>query len=266
MAIFSNDSLKNKHILVTGATGGIGAATAKILVSMGAKVTITGRNEKKLQQLKMELEDKMNTENVAAIKADMTKEGDLQQLIQQADEKNGFIYGLVNSAGIGGGSPVIDLAEDVMRDIMELNYFATFRLTQLIYQKMVDKKQGNIVNISSLSGLRGTHGNSAYAASKFAVIGWTHSMALEAIEHNIRVNAVCPGYVDTEMARNSMNRKGARKGLSPDEAYEEALNSIPSGRLTEPEEVANTVAFLLTDAAENIVGESLKISGGNVMR
>lgn len=201
--------------------------------------------------------------------ADMKNEASLEKLVNEAESKYGFISGLVNSAGIGGGAPVHDLEKDVIEKIMELNFFATFRLTQLIYQKMIDKKEGSIVNISSLSGLRGTYGNSAYAASKFAVIGWTQSMALEAIEHNIRVNAVCPGYVETNMARDSIKGKAEKKNISFDKAMEEAVQSIPcipSGRLTKPEEVANTIAFLLTDAASNIVGESVNISGGNVMR
>jgi 3-oxoacyl-[acyl-carrier protein] reductase len=121
------------------------------------------------------------------------------------------------------------------------------------------------VNVSSLSGLRGTYGNSAYSASKFAITGFTQSFAVEAIEHNIRVNSVCPGFVDTDMGINAIKRKAGRESKSFEEKMKEVESGIPSGRITTAREVANTIAFLLTDAAENIVGESVKISGGSVM-
>lgn len=266
MTIFSNEALKHKHVLITGATGGIGYETAKLLAEMGAKVTITGRNEEKLKELASELEGITGKANISVKQADLTKEEDREKLIAHAEKEQGFINALVNSAGISGGKTVEELDEDFIEKLMNLNFKSTFLLTQSVYRKMMEKKEGNIVNLASLSGLRGTHGNTAYAASKFAVVGWTQSMALEAIEHNIRVNAVCPGYVDTDMARNSIRRKADRKGISFEEGMKEAESSIPSGRLSAAEEVANTIAFLLTDAAGNIVGESVKISGGSVMR
>lgn len=266
MSIFSTDALQDKHVLVTGATGGIGFETAKVLVSMGARVTITGRNEEKLEELASQLGKITDEENIFIQQADLTKEEDRERLINKAEEAHGFIVGLVNSAGVAGGKTVEELDEEFIEELMNLNFKSTFLLTQSVYKKMLKRKEGNIVNLASLSGLRGTYGNTAYAASKFAVVGWTQSMALEAIEHNIRVNAVCPGYVDTDMARNSIHRKASRKGISFEEGMKEAESSIPSGRLSTAEEVANTIAFLLTEAAVNIVGESVKISGGSVMR
>ncbi|KAB8127387.1 SDR family oxidoreductase [Gracilibacillus oryzae] len=266
MAIFAQDALQGRHILITGATGGIGSETAKVLADMGAKLTITGRNEEKLHQLKVDLYDITEETNICAIAADLSKTEDIDKLIETAEGKFGFISGLANVAGISGGSTVDQLDLEDIKKIMEVNYFSTFQLTQAIYQKMIKQEQGSIVNVSSLSGLRGTYGNSAYAASKFAMTGWTQSMAVEAIQHNIRVNAVCPGYVNTEMARNGFKKKAEKKNMSFEEAKQDSLDTIPSGRLTEPTEVANAIAFLLTDAAKNIVGESMKISGGNVMR
>ncbi|MGI2328995.1 SDR family NAD(P)-dependent oxidoreductase [Planococcus sp. YIM B11945] len=266
MTIFAKDALAHKHVLITGATGGIGLATAKLLVEMGAKVTCTGRNIEKLEQLEKELSKVAEKGQVCVQEAELTKKEDRDHLVAHAEEKFGFINGLVNSAGMGGGGVVEDLDEETLAQVMDLNFTSTFFLTQAVYGKMLEKKEGDIVNLASLSGLRGTHGNSAYAASKFAVIGWTQSMALEAIEHGIRVNAVCPGYVDTEMAWNSIRKRADAQNISFEEAYQDAEQSIPSGRLSTAEEVANTIAFLLTDAARNIVGESLKISGGSVMR
>ena len=265
MALFAKDALAHKHVLITGATGGIGFETAKVVAGMGAKVTITGRNEEKLTALAVELEKITAKENISVQPADLTNPGDRLMLIANAEKAHGFINGLVNSAGIAGGRTVEELDEEFIEELMNLNYKCNFLLTQEIYRKMLERKEGDIVNLASLSGLRGTRGNTAYAASKFAVVGWTQSMAHEAIEHGIRVNAVCPGYVDTEMARSSIRRKAEQKNISFEEGMKEAEASIPSGRISTPEEVANTIAFLLTHAAGNIVGESVKISGGSVM-
>ncbi|WP_064092000.1 SDR family NAD(P)-dependent oxidoreductase [Rossellomorea aquimaris] len=260
---FQENLLEGQHILITGASGGIGYETAKVAVSTGAKVTIAGRNNEKLQQLK---EDCSLTDNVYICLGDLNKAEDRQSLVDCATEKHGQITGLVNAAGIGGGDIVENLSEKELREIMELNFFSLVQLTRSVYTQMKELGNGAIVNISSLSGLRGTHGNSAYSASKFAVTGFTQAFALEAIENNIRVNAICPGYVDTEMGRNAIKSKGERENRSYEEQLQLAKESIPSKRLTSPNEVANTIVYLLSEAAENIVGESIKISGGSVMR
>lgn len=266
MAIFSEQALQNDHILITGATGGIGYETAKQAIKYGAKITVTGRNEQKLTALQKECHAINQHANVVIIPADLSIEVDRSRLIKKANEQNGPITGLVNSAGITGGSTVDQLKEDDIRGVMDINYTATVLLTQLVYREMKDQKKGSIVNLSSLSGLRGTYGNTAYSASKFALIGFTQSFALEAIEHNIRVNAVCPGFVDTEMARGIIEKKAHLANRSYDEQLELIVDALPSKKITTPEEVANCIIFLLSDAAENIVGESMKISGGSVMR
>lgn len=266
MSIFDKQALAEKHILVTGATGGIGWETAKAVAQMGAKLTVTGRDADKLKQLEKELKAVMDDNRLHVHAADLTDSHERKQLVETAEARLGFIGGLVNSAGAAGGKQVEELDQEFLEHLMNVNYTSTFMLTQLVYRRMMEEGRGDIVNLASLSGLRGTAGNTAYAASKFAVVGWTQSMALEAIEHGIRVNAVCPGYVDTEMARASIRRKAERKGISVEQAMEEAKSGIPSNRLSTPQEVAQTIAFLLTDAAPNIVGESVKISGGSVMR
>ncbi len=267
MGIFKEDTLKHAHILITGATGGIGYETAKASVQAGAAITITGRNENKLKQLKQECEQLSSEAKVASFPADLINEQDRSNLIKNAIKQNGNITGLVNSAGIGGGDTLDKLTEEDLRKVMDLNYTSTVLLTQLVYQRMKEKNQkGAIVNLSSLSGLRGTFGNTAYSASKFAITGFTQSFAHEAIQDGIRVNAVCPGFVDTEMGRNSIEAKGKRENKSFEEELKTVEEALPSGRITQPEEVANSIIYLLSNASENIVGESLKISGGSVMR
>jgi NAD(P)-dependent dehydrogenase (short-subunit alcohol dehydrogenase family) len=263
MSVFSSTALKGEHALITGATGGIGSETAKQLVEMGAAVTITGRREAKLKLLAKEIQELMTDAKVFTTTADIGKEEDRNQLVHSSENALGPISLLVNNAGIVGGGRVEELNQEEMERMMHVNYTSTVLLTQQIYKTMKKHNKGAIVNVASLSGLRGTHGNTAYAASKFALIGFTHSMAVEAIAHGVRVNAVCPGYVDTEMGRSAAERKATRENRTVTEVIS---GSIPSGRMTTAKEVASTIAFLLTDAAENIVGESVKISGGSVLR
>ncbi|WP_445491319.1 SDR family NAD(P)-dependent oxidoreductase [Niallia sp. 03133] len=266
MAIFSKEALAEKHILITGATGGIGQETAKVIASMGASVTVTGRKVHALEKLKQELLTITEEEKIFAKAADLSDESDRQELVKSSEKQLGFIYGLVNNAAIMGGTVVDQLEEQDVRSMMDINYVSTFALTKLVYKKMREQKAGAIVNVSSLSGLRGTYANAAYSASKFAIIGFTQSLALEAIQENIRVNAVCPGFVDTKMANEYIEINAKANNVAFEEQKKLSAKSIPSGRFTAPIEVANTIAFLLTDAANNIVGESVKISGGAVMR
>lgn len=266
MSLFSSNVFTGKHALVTGATGGIGYETAKVLAAMGADITITGRKEEVLNQLKEEIQSEQPYAKVELVVADLAEADDRDKLVQTAQEKLGPITLLVNSAGISGGSVVEELTQDVLERIMHLNYTVPILLSQQIYKTMKEHNEGAIVNVSSLSGLRGTYAGTAYVGSKFALNGFTQSFALEAIEHNVRVNAVCPGYVDTEMGRDGIRSKGERENHSFEEQFDIESKNLPSGRISTPKEVANTIAFLLSDAAENIVGEAVKISGGSVMR
>lgn len=265
MSIFSKEALQNQHIIITGATGGIGYEVAKEVVKCGGHVTVTGRNDEKLAALKEECATINKDAKVAVVVADLNEDEGRQRIVSQARKEIGDITGLVNSAGIIGGGPLDQLNEEELRKVMELNFFSTILFTQTVYEHMKEDG-GSIVNLSSLSGLRGTHGNTAYSGSKFAITGFTQSFAYEAIEHGIRVNAVCPGYVDTSMGQEAIRSKGEREGRSYEEQRELAEQGIPSSRLSTPEEVARSIVYLLTDASENIIGESLKISGGSVMR
>lgn len=265
MTIFSSDVFTGKHALVTGATGGIGYETAKVLAQMGADVTITGRREEVLNELKEEIQDDFPEAKVFIVVADLTNASDRETLVQEAEDKMGPVSLLVNSAGITGGGVMEDLTQEELEKVMHVNFTVPILLTQQIYESMKKNKEGAIVNVSSLSGLRGTYGGTAYTGSKFALNAFTQSFGLEAIEHNIRVNAVCPGYVDTKMGRDGIRRKGERENRSFEEQLKIENANLPSGRISTAREVANTITFLLTDASENVVGEAVKISGGSVM-
>lgn len=263
--IFSHTALAGKHVLITGATGDIGKEVAKVVAQMGAKVSLTGRNIEKLQQVKMEIENLVPKERIFIRSGDLNEATDREKIVEYAENAHGTFYGLVNCAGIAKRSMVEDLSESLMHEVMTLNFTSTVLFTQLIFQKMIPNKQGAIVNIASLSGLRGTIGNAPYSASKFALIGFTQSFALEAIQHNINVNAICPGFVEGKMAREIIAKKAEENNISYEEQMKITSHSIPSRTLTQPEEIANVVGFLLTKATPNVVGESIKISGGAVL-
>lgn len=263
--IFSPTALAEKHVLITGATGDIGREIAKVVAQMGAKISLTGRNEEKLKQLKLELENLVPKENIFIQSGDLNDAVDRKKIVEASELAHGTFNGLVNCAGVAKRSMVKDLSEELLHDVMTLNFTSTVLFTQLVYQKMIPNKQGSIVNIASLSGLRGTIGNAPYSASKFALIGFTQSLALEAIQHHIHVNAICPGFVEGQMAKEIIARKAKENNISYEKQMKITSESIPSGTLTQPEEIANITGFLLTGITSNVVGESIKISGGAVL-
>ncbi|SIS57704.1 SDR family NAD(P)-dependent oxidoreductase [Salimicrobium flavidum] len=261
--LFSEKAFEREHIVVTGASRGIGREAALQLVSSGAFVTLTGRNRKKLEEVEGECQSRQG--EVQVVIADLNDEKDRRKLVKSVEEF-APVTGLVNSAGILNSGEADQISEEELRSVMEVNYFSTAFLTQSLYEEMKKRKRGAVVNVTSLSGLRGTDGNLAYCASKFALTGFTQSFAHEAIRSNIRVNAVAPGFVDTEMGRQAVEAKAGREGRTFEEQWELAKAGNPSGRITTSSEVASAILFLLSEASGNIVGESMKISGGSVMR
>ncbi|AOM81821.1 SDR family NAD(P)-dependent oxidoreductase [Salisediminibacterium beveridgei] len=265
--IFAKEAFETKHVLITGATGGIGEAVAVAAAEHGMKVTLTGRNPDKLKAVTETVRAHGGSKaSVQAVRGDLTVKEDRSRMLDEAMEAHGPLHHLVNNAGIAKGAVMEDLTEEDLRDVMELNFTSTVLFTQEVYHRMTKANSGEtIVNVASLSGLRGTYGATAYCGSKFALIGFTQSFAYEAIEHGIRVNAVCPGFVETDMARSIIQRKAERKGRTYEEEYKTTMDSLPSKRITQPDEVANSILYLMSPAAGNIIGESMKISGGAVM-
>ena len=266
MAIFSSEALQGKHAIITGATGGIGRAIVRQLSRMGADMTLTGRDQAKLAELREEIVSQIPSVRLHTVAADLTREEGRVRLVREAELANGPVSLLVNNAGVYKFGTVEELTEDDLEELMRINFTSTVMFTRLVYEGMKKRREGAVVNVASLSGLRGTYGNTAYSASKFALVGFTHCFAVEAIRHNVRVNAVCPGFVDTDMGHRVIRENAAVRGETYERQLELTNAGIPSGRITTPEEVANAVAFLLTEASGNIVGETLKISGGAVLR
>ncbi|MEA5389232.1 SDR family oxidoreductase [Haloarculaceae archaeon H-GB11] len=214
--MFREDAFADEVVLITGATGGIGRATARLMDRCGADVAITGRNAEKLSELDSELDGQ-----VYAYRADLTNEEAREEFITGAREMLGNPTALVNSMGVGsGGTSVADLDQDTIDKLMEVNYTATALLTRDVYRGMREREAGAIVFVSSLSGLRGSKHYAPYDASKFAITGFAQSLAREAIEHNVRVNSVCPGWVDTPMATEMLREVAATEGERPRPSFE----------------------------------------------
>lgn len=245
-------SLKGKKILITGASSGIGSSVSQLASEQGAVCIINGRNEERLNQTR----DGLAGEGHIAIVSDL-KEGSGTELVKQAVEHAGPLNGFVHCAGIEKTLPFRMTQISDLREIMAINLETFWEITQeLIKSKNHEKERLSVVGISSVSALYGAHGNTAYAASKGALISLIKSLSAEYAGRRIRFNAICPGYVDTPMLDEI-------KKLYKNE--EDFISSIvykhPLG-LGSPEDVAGAAIYLLSDAAKWVTGTVLEVDGG----
>lgn len=237
--------LTNKVILITGASSGIGRSTAIECSKLGAKVIITARNEERLKETLSQLEG----DGHQMILADLSSNEDIDSLVSQLPQ----IDGLVNNAGFTKMRPILQIKEDVFKEIMQVNTFAPIMLTQKIIKNKKLKQGGSIVFTSSTAALKGGTANSMYACSKAAISIFMKDAAKEFASKKIRVNAVCPAMVETSIMSDNM--------LSEDQINaSKAAN--PLGRWGRPEEIAWAIAFLLSDATQWITGTNMVIDGG----
>ncbi len=230
--------LTGKHAVVTGGTRGIGAAIVRVLGTHGARVTAVGRAT-----------------------VDVTD----QEAVEQAFAGFGQVDILVNCAGAAGSASFIKTDYALWRQMMAVNLDGTFFCMQAALSSMTKTGWGRIVNIASTAGLVGYRYVSAYAAAKHGVIGLTRSVALEVATRGVTVNAVCPSYTDTAMTRETIARIVERTKRTEQQAVAEITSHNPQGRLVRPEEVANTVAWLVLPGSESITGQAIAVAGGEVM-
>lgn len=245
---------KNKVIIVTGASSGIGRAAAEHLSQLGGSVVITGRNE---EELKITASNCSSSETLIVV-ADVTKGTDREKIINETIKKFGKIDVLVNNAGLGFFANVVDLKMDDYDKIMDLNVTSVFHLTQLAIPHLI-VSQGNIVNVSSVFGLRPSAGKAAYCMSKAALDQFTKCLALELAPKNVRVNAINPAAIKTNCYKGL--------GLS-EEAYEGFLKSLvashPLQRIGTVVDTSHAIAFLASDLSTFITGTTLAVDGGFV--
>lgn len=256
--------LKDQHALVTGATRGIGAAVAETLARLGADVTLIGRDAKKVAQSGADLSNKFGVQTHAAV-ADITDQATLDKAFTESIDTLGALTILVNNAGIAGSAPFHRMGDEHWRDMIDTNLTGTFLCTRRAYPEMRDAGYGRIINVASTSGLKGYAYIAAYSASKHGVIGLTRSLALEAAQTGVTVNAVCPGYTETDIVHKTVDTIVSKTGRTAEDAKGELAATNPQGRLVQPWEVAETVAWLALPGSGSITGQSIVVAGGEVM-
>ena len=241
-------NLKNKKVLITGATGGIGNSLVEKFSSYNAQIIATGTNEEKLNFLKKEY-PKIQIE-----KFKLNEHDKIEDFIENIDKKLNGLEILINNAGITLDNLSIRLTEENWKKVIDVNLTSTFLMCKFAIKKMLKKKYGKIINITSIVGHTGNLGQANYAASKSGITAFSKSLAIEYAKKNININCVSPGFIKTEMTDK----------ISED--FKKILiNKIPSGNLGTGEDVSNCVAFLASDMANYVNGETLHVNGGMYM-
>ncbi len=253
-------SLAGEHAVVTGAGRGIGAAIVRELSARGARVSLLGRDQAALERTAAELHGER-----AVHAADVTSLDSLQKAFGHFREKSGPITILVNNAGQARSAPLASGDDELWRSMLSVNLDGVYFGIRAALPDMLKAGKGRIVNIASTAGLIGYPYVTAYCAAKHAVIGLTRSLALELARKNITVNAVCPGYTDTDIVKEAVANIRAKTGRDEKEATAALTASNPQGRLVKPEEVADAVAWLCSSSAASVTGQSIAVAGGEVM-
>jgi NAD(P)-dependent dehydrogenase (short-subunit alcohol dehydrogenase family) len=257
-----NLMLKGQHALVTGGARGIGAAIAKVLAEAGVNLTLLGRDQAQLERHAQELRELVR---VQVAVADVTDAVAVKNAFESATQVLGAITVLVNNAGQAHSQPFLKTDLTLWQTMLEVNLTGTFLCMQSALPFMLETGWGRIVNVSSTAGLVGYPYVAAYSAAKHGVIGLTRSVALEVARKNITVNAVCPGYTETEIVTQTLANIVQKTGRSQTEARAELVKHNPQGRMISPLEVAQTVLWLCQPSSGAITGQAISISGGEVM-
>jgi 3-oxoacyl-[acyl-carrier protein] reductase len=241
-------NLKNKKILITGATGGIGNHLVEKFYNLGARIVASGTNEEKLNNLNKKFS------NIYINKFKLDEHSKIEDFIDEVEKKMEGLDVLVNNAGITSDNLSVRLTEENWKKVIDINLTSSFLMCKYAIKKMLKKKYGKIINITSIVGHTGNLGQANYAASKAGIVAFSKSLAIEYAKKNINVNCVSPGFIKTEMT----DKIG-------EEFKKNLISKIPSGNLGSGEDVSNCVAFLASDMAKYINGETIHVNGGMYM-
>ena len=246
--------LEGKVAIITGAASGIGRATALLFSEEGAKVVVCDVDAERGVKVRDEIVERGG--DAIFVRADVTKAEDVRRLVKETVKKYGRIDVLVNNAGIASIGTVLDVPEEEWDRVLAVNLKGPFLCSKYVVPEMIKAGGGVIVNVASVLGLVGSRGEAAYCASKGGLVALTRAMALDFAEHNIRVNCVCPGSVETPMREHVLAKKAKKESRSTGEA------EIPLGRVARPEEIARAILFLASDDSSYATGSILVVDGG----
>ena len=255
--------LKGQIAIVTGGGRGIGRAIALELGRQGADVVIAELDQAGAKRTAEEV-GALGRRSLATT-TDVTSRADLRAMVDRAKAEFGRIDILINNAGIYRAASTLDVTEDHWDAIMNINAKAVFFATQAVLPTMIAQKSGAIVSLASMAGKIGSKTNLPYNASKAAVVSMTKSLALAHAGEGIRVNCVCPGFVETDMWTKVAKEQGALLGMTPEEFTRQRAASVPLRRMEKPEDVAHVVAFLASPRSGYMTGQALSVDGGLVM-
>ncbi len=249
--------------VITGAGRGIGAAVAMALSASGARLVLAARTRSEVEAVASRLREVGGT--AVAVECDVTDPDAVAALAHRANEELERIDILVNCAGAAAAGAVHRTEIEVWDRLMAVNARGAFLCMRAFLPGMLERRFGRVVNVASVAGLHGARYIAAYAASKHALIGLTRAAAADAAASDVTVNAVCPGYVDTEMTEQSIARIVERTGRTHEQALDAILSTTPQRRLIEPTEVAAAVAYLCSHSARGINGQTIVIDGGGLL-
>lgn len=260
--IAEKSALAGRHAVVTGGGRGIGAAIARALAGQGARITLMGRNAATLEQeagLLRELTE------VHCVTVDVADAESVSAAFASAVAALGPVAILVNNAGQAASAPFMRTDPAVWNQMLAVNLTGTYLGIRAVLPGMLEQGWGRIVNIASTASLRGYAYVSAYCAAKHAVLGLTRALALELARKPVTVNAVCPGYTETDIVRDTLANIQAKTGRSAAEATAELVKHNPQGRLVQPDEVASAVLWLCQPESAAVTGQAISVSGGETM-
>ena len=241
-------NFNNKRILITGATGGIGGALVKKFVSLGGKVCGTGTKSEKLENLKKDNPD------IKVKKFDLSEHSSIQEFVNTVVSELGGLDILINNAGMNVDNLSLRMKDEEWKKVIDINLTSTFLISKYSIKNMLKNKFGRIVNITSIVGHTGNLGQSNYSASKSGIIGMSKSLAIEYAKKNITVNCVSPGFIVSNMT----------DGIA-EKVKQDLISRIPMAKLGKAEDVSNCVAFLSSDLASYVTGETIHVNGGMYM-